>query len=153
MNLDKLERIYHDGFGDEQERTDGKGDLEKAGLRRVVYALREDFAAAIAAGIMEMNGQPDAAKCFEGADELIEHILAEASDVKAAGGPTREDGHGEARVERAQLQTPAADPPQCVWTKSRYTTSYYVTPHGPAHYSGKLCPVCGLFIKFVEVKP
>ena len=169
MNLDKLERIYHDGFADEQERTDGKGDLEKAGLRRVVHAIWREVV-------------PDsylwASIYVREVEAAFERCLAEASDEKAAGGPPSDDGHAsnDTRVSTPaadlrsmmkkaaytggmndlNVSTPAADPsPQCEWTDEG---EWYDTPCNSEDVlmrveGFKFCPSCGKPIVFKEPKP
>ena len=155
MTLDDLVKVFHDRFAGSESARDA--------IRAVVEALRDHYTAP-AKGCETVHTAMSRWEFNQILDSDVDGYTGGMNDlcvspVKAAGGPTREDGPG--GVEQAvPALTPAAD--VCEWTReaedgafnpscdewSRWT---YADPMDDPRGEGyNFCPSCGKPIEFKE---
>ena len=152
MTLDDLCRIYVSAYDAELERTEDLGDLERAGIRAVVTALRDEI---YASSHMDSD--------YFVSDWMNEILASDGGDK--AGGSTRktEQGDGATGATSAvATTTPAAAPVRCCWWtvdrdpdgEGHYETQCqngWTLLHGKPELDGySFCPSCGKPISFKE---
>jgi len=131
---DAANKCYRDWLNDELAELSISDAMRKAGVLGVVAALRDEF---------DKNGSPT---------WTLHQILGSDAVVKAAGGPTPDNGRPlveGADKETSQSAAPAAD--VCVWTKR---SNQYFWTASCVNWGGyrkmTRCPDCGKPISFKE---